>query len=144
MRSLLLPTAVSLLAACAAESPGPPPSALPYTELVIAGEARHWVVRQSRHPMTNLHLGNQRGDGFALGELLGPEKLAAALALAEKAAACFPDSLYAGVDVLLDARHQAFVGEINAFGDLLPRLTHRGESAYTAIARACHAQRCLV
>lgn len=39
MRSLLLPSAVSLLAACAAEPPGPPPSALPYTELVIAGEA---------------------------------------------------------------------------------------------------------
>src|SRR5690606_20216253 len=30
--------------------------------LVIAGEARHIVVRQSRHPMTNLHLGNQRGE----------------------------------------------------------------------------------
>ena len=121
-----------------------PGGAVDLRVLVIAGEARHWVVRQSRHPMTNLHLGNQRGDEAAFGELLGPEKLAAVFPLAEKAAACFPDSLYAGVDVLIDARHQMFVGEINAFGDLLPRLTHRGESAYTAIARACHAQRCLV
>ena len=121
-----------------------PGGAVDLRVLVIAGEARHWVVRQSRHPMTNLHLGNQRGDDIALRELLGPQKLAAAFALAEKAAACFPDSLYAGVDQEIHARHQAFVGEINAFGDLLPRLTHRGESAYTAIARACHARRCLV
>lgn len=112
--------------------------------LVVAGEARHWVVRQSRHPMTNLHLGNQRGDEGALCAVLGLEKLEAAFRLAERAAACFPDSLYAGVDLLLDSRHRAFVGEINAFGDLLPRLTHRGETAYTAIAKACHAARCVV
>jgi glutathione synthase/RimK-type ligase-like ATP-grasp enzyme len=112
--------------------------------LVIAGEARHWVVRQSRHPMTNLHLGNQRGDAAALQEFIGPEKFEAAFRVAEKAAACFPESLYAGVDVLLDSHERALVGEINAFGDLLPRLTHRGESAYTAIAKACHAPRCLV
>jgi hypothetical protein len=121
-----------------------PGGAVDLRVLVIAGEARHWVVRQSPHPMTNLHLGNQRGDESVLRELLGPEKLAAAFALAEQAAACFPESLYAGVDILIDSRHQAFVGEINAFGDLLPRLTHRGESAYTAIARACHAPRCAV
>ncbi len=118
-----------------------PGGAVDLRVLVIAGEARHWVVRQSRHPMTNLHLGNARGDGEALRELIGPEKLADAFALAERAAACFPDSLYAGVDILLDQRHRALVGEINAFGDLLPRLTHRGESAYAAIAQACHAQR---
>jgi len=112
--------------------------------LVIAGEARHWVIRQSRHPMTNLHLGNQRGDGAALRELIGRAKLEAAFELAEKAAACFPDSLYAGVDILIDSRHRPLVGEINAFGDLLPRLAHRGESAYTAIAKASHAQRCVI
>ncbi len=103
--------------------------------LVIGGEARHRVVRQSRHPMTNLHLGNRRGDEALL------DRLDEALRLAERAAACFPNSLYAGVDVLLDTSGRPLIGEINAFGDLLPRLTHRGESAYTAIAR--HA-RCLV
>jgi glutathione synthase/RimK-type ligase-like ATP-grasp enzyme len=112
--------------------------------LVIAGEARHWVIRQSRHPMTNLHLGNQRGDAAALREHIGIEALETAFRLAEKAARCFPDSLYAGVDILIDSRHRALVAEINAFGDLLPRLSHRGESPYSAIARACHAQRCLI
>lgn len=121
-----------------------PGGAIDLRVLVIAGEACHWVIRQSRHPMTNLHLGNQRGDEAALRELIGQAKLESAFRLAEKAAACFPDSLYAGVDILLDTRQRAFVGEINAFGDLLPRLTHGGESAYTAIAKASHAQRCLI
>ncbi|MGV3531167.1 MAG: STM4014 family protein [Chthoniobacteraceae bacterium] len=112
--------------------------------LVIAGEARHWVVRQSRHPMTNLHLGNRRGDPAELIHRIGEDKLEDAFDVAVKAASCFPDSLYAGVDILIDSRHRAFVGEINAFGDLLPRLTHRGESTYTAIAKACRAPRCLV
>lgn len=120
-----------------------PGGAVDLRVLVIAGEARHWVIRQSRHPMTNLHLGNQRGDEAVLRERIGLPNLDAAFRLAEKAAACFPDSLYAGVDVLIDARHRALVGEINAFGDLLPRLMHRGESAYEAIAKACHAQRCV-
>jgi hypothetical protein len=93
--------------------------------------------------MTNLHLGNQRGDETTLREAIGDVGLASAFRLAERAAACFPDSLYAGVDVLLDSSHRAWVGEINAFGDLLPRLLHRGESAYTAIAHACHS-RCAV
>jgi hypothetical protein len=75
---------------------------------------------------------------------MGEDQLQAAFHLAEKAAACFPDSLYAGVDVLVDNRHQPHIGEINAFGDLLPRLIHRGESAYAAIAQACHAPRCAV
>ena len=65
--------------------------------LVIAGQARHYVVRQSHSPMTNLHLGNRRANPAGL-----EAPLAAAARLAEKAAACFPNSLYAGVDVLLD------------------------------------------
>jgi hypothetical protein len=121
-----------------------PGGAVDLRVLVIAGEARHWVIRQSRQPMTNLHLGNRRGEEAELRDHLGPDPLEAAFRLAEGAAACFPDSLYAGVDILLDAQHHALVGEINAFGDLLPRLFHRGDSAYTAIAKACHAARCLV
>jgi glutathione synthase/RimK-type ligase-like ATP-grasp enzyme len=98
--------------------------------LVIAGQARHTVVRQSRSPMTNLHLGNRRGELAQVAEFLP-----AAHRLAERAAACFPDCLYAGVDILLDVRGRPLVGEINAFGDLLPNLLDQGETAYQAIAR---------
>ena len=99
--------------------------------LVIAGKARHYVLRQSHTPMTNLHLGNRRADPAGL-----EAPLAAAARLAEKAAACFPNSLYAGVDVLLDLRGKAYIGEINAFGDLLPGLSDQGEDTYTAISQA--------
>jgi glutathione synthase/RimK-type ligase-like ATP-grasp enzyme len=117
-----------------------PDGAVDLRVLVIAGEPRHWVVRQSWHPMTNLHLGNRRADPQSFQNELGPEKLEAIFALATRAAACFPQSLVAGVDVIVDARHRAYVGEINAFGDLLPQLEHRGDTAYTAVARAAMAQ----
>lgn len=121
-----------------------PEGALDLRVLVIAGQPRHWVARQSRQPFTNLHLGNRRADESAVRDLLGADGLAHAFAIAQSAAACFPASLYAGVDILIDSRHRAYVGEINAFGDLLPGLLHHGESAYAALAQACHAARCLV
>lgn len=112
--------------------------------LVIAGEARHLVVRQSRHPMTNLHLGNRRGCPDELRGVLGEAGWEEALSLARDAARCFPRCLYAGVDILLDRRGRALVGEINAFGDLLPGLVDRGDSAYVAILREWCAQSCPV
>ncbi|MFE7749172.1 STM4014 family protein [Streptomyces sp. NPDC057428] len=94
--------------------------------VVVAGRATHAVVRTSRHPMTNLHLGGARGD-------LGRARVAmeaaggswdAALAVCERAAACFPRTLCVGVDLLPATGWRRFaVGEVNAFGDLLPRLT---------------------
>ncbi|MGV3771788.1 MAG: STM4014 family protein [Verrucomicrobiales bacterium] len=117
-----------------------PGGAIDLRVLVMAGEARHWVARQSRHPMTNLHLGNKRVEAATILETLGEEKLEAVFRLAEKAASCFSRSLYAGVDILIDHHHRPFIGEINAFGDLLPRLLNRGETAYEAIAKLCYDQ----
>jgi len=46
------------------------------------------------------------------------------LAVCERAAACFPRTLCVGVDLLPAVGWRRFaVGEVNAFGDLLPRLT---------------------
>jgi glutathione synthase/RimK-type ligase-like ATP-grasp enzyme len=121
-----------------------PDGAVDVRVLVIGGEARHWVARQSRHPMTNLHLGNQRCDQAELLRVIGEASLGEVFSLAEQAASCFPQSLYCGVDVLIDLRHRSYVAEVNAFGDLLPRLTHRGDSVYAAILKAAHACRCIV
>ena len=110
--------------------------------LVVAGEARHVVVRQSRHPMTNLHLGNRRGDLSEVHALVGEPMISKARRLAEAGAACFPDSLYAGVDILIPAKGEPLVCEINAFGDLLPNVHHRGETTYEAILKAsCNTER---
>ncbi|MFJ9625758.1 STM4014 family protein [Streptomyces sp. NPDC101181] len=94
--------------------------------VVVGGRATHAVVRTSRSPMTNLHLGGARGD---LDEVRAAVAAAGgswreALAVCERAAACFPGTLCVGVDLLPTAGWRRFaVGEVNAFGDLLPRLT---------------------
>lgn len=94
--------------------------------VVVDGRATHAVVRTSRSPMTNLHLGGARGD---LAEVRAAVEAAGgswseALAVCERAAAAFPDTLCVGVDLLPATGWRRFaVGEVNAFGDLLPRLT---------------------
>ncbi|WKE67833.1 STM4014 family protein [Streptomyces sp. WP-1] len=94
--------------------------------VVVAGRATHAVVRTSRHPMTNLHLGGARGDLDAVRAAIRAAggDFAEVLEVAERAAACFPGTLCVGVDILPATGWRRFtVGEVNAFGDLLPRLT---------------------
>lgn len=89
--------------------------------VAIGGKAQHTLVRASRGPMTNLHLGNERGDVDALRAELG-ERWQMVTNAAESALKAFPDALYAGVDVLLTPHwRRAAVLEVNAFGDY-----HRG------------------
>jgi glutathione synthase/RimK-type ligase-like ATP-grasp enzyme len=95
--------------------------------VVVAGRPSHVVVRGSRVPMTNLHLGGERGDLTALRRAAGEASYAAALATCERVAACFPGSLHVGVDLMFAAdwtRHR--VAEVNTFGDLLPGLRGPG------------------
>ncbi|MFW3463720.1 STM4014 family protein [Streptomyces microflavus] len=94
--------------------------------VVVGGRATHAVVRTSLSPMTNLHLGGARGD---LDEVRAAVSAVGGcwrevLAVCERAAACFPGTLCVGVDLLPAAGWRRFaVGEVNAFGDLLPGLT---------------------
>ncbi|MFE6051294.1 STM4014 family protein [Kitasatospora sp. NPDC056446] len=91
--------------------------------VVVAGRATHVVVRTSARPMTNLHLGGARGSLDQAREAAGAA-WPALLETAERAAACFPASPMVGVDVLpTTGWRRALVGEVNAFGDLLPNLT---------------------
>ncbi|WP_018656949.1 STM4014 family protein [Actinomadura flavalba] len=109
--------------------------------VVIAGEPTHVVVRTGTGPLTNLHLGNARGDLAAVRDLLGAG-WRRALDVCAAAAACFPGTPMAGVDLLVGLRGQCAVGEVNAFGDLLPGLrglpgtSAEGLDVYTAQLRA--------
>ncbi|MDX3383934.1 STM4014 family protein [Streptomyces niveiscabiei] len=120
--------------------------------VVVAGRVTHAVVRTSGSPLTNLHLGGRRGD---LDEARAAVEQAGArwsdvLGAAEQAAACFPRTLCVGVDLLPAVGWRgAVVGEVNAFGDLLPGLTGlpgsgaEGLDTYAAQIRAApaHARR---
>jgi glutathione synthase/RimK-type ligase-like ATP-grasp enzyme len=88
--------------------------------VVIAGEPSHIVVRTSRTPLTNLHLGNARGDLDAVRAAAGPRGWEAAMRNCAEVARCFPRSLHVGVDLMFRVgwREHA-VAEVNAFGDLL-------------------------
>jgi hypothetical protein len=98
--------------------------------VTVAGKAGHAVVRTSRTPMTNLHLGNRRGDLSLVQEIAG-SRWSMAPELCEQAAVAFPDALYVGWDVLVTPGfRKAYILEGNAFGDLLPGVLHAGLSTY--------------
>ncbi|WP_026416862.1 STM4014 family protein [Actinomadura oligospora] len=111
--------------------------------VVVGGVPTHAVVRTSTVPMTNLHLGGRRGDLDAVRAALGEDGWREAMDVCARAAACFPRSLMVGVDLLVGLGWRRFaIGEVNAFGDLLPNLPGlpdgpaAGVDAYTAQVRA--------
>jgi glutathione synthase/RimK-type ligase-like ATP-grasp enzyme len=101
--------------------------------VVINGEAQHVVVRLGKSPMTNLHLGNERGDVEEFFAKVGAENWQIMKKTCEQAARLFPNSLYCGVDLLVmpDWKNHAIL-EINAFGDLLPGIFWNGMDTYTS------------
>ncbi|MGI8334266.1 STM4014 family protein [Actinomadura scrupuli] len=122
--------------------------ALDLRVVVVSGTPTHAVVRTSRGPMTNLHLGGARGDLGAVRGALGETGWRRALDLCARAAACFPGSLMVGVDLLVASGWRRYaVGEVNAFGDLLPGLTGlpgsgaEGADTYTTQVRAALSRR---
>ncbi len=101
--------------------------------VVINGKAQHSIVRLSDTPFTNLHLLNNRADIEDLITHIGEETWQAAATTAERAAACFPDAFYVGVDLMFTPQFKRhFVLELNAFGDLLPTVKYNGMDTYTA------------
>lgn len=109
--------------------------------VTVGGRVTHAVGRSSSLPITNLHLGGTRVDASAFRERFGEQRWAGVLALAERAAACFPRTHCLGIDVLSDAEAD-YVGEVNAYGDLLPNLLGlpgtlgEGVDTYTAQLKA--------
>jgi len=86
--------------------------------VVVAGRAVKAVARLSRHPITNLHLGNNRLnlDVMHIDKATKQQYIS----VAQDAMGAFPEALYAGVDVLIPLRgKQAKVLEVNAFGDFI-------------------------
>lgn len=101
--------------------------------VVIGGRAQHALVRLGRGPITNLHLGNERGDLEMLKAELGAERWAEIQRSCEAALAAFPGALYGGVDVLLTPGwRRCAVLEVNAFGDYHRGVLVRGQDTYGA------------
>lgn len=106
--------------------------------VTIAGEAQHAVLRLSKSPMTNLHLGNRRGNLSEFLVYLGDERWMKAKLICQRVASVFPQSLHTGVDLLFSPgfKHNT-VAEINAFGDLLPNILYNKMNTYEAQVLKC-------
>ncbi len=99
--------------------------------VVIGGKACHTVIRLGNSPLTNLHLGNDRREITDLPPGLTADRWQKMLFTCERAAACFPDSFYCGVDLLVAPNLQDhYILEMNAFGDLLRGATYEGLDTY--------------
>ncbi len=98
--------------------------------LAIDGDAAYDVLRKEPHPITNLHLGGQRGDVDELRARVPADAWDAAMASAvavQRASGAF----HVGVDLMFEPNlrdHRVIEG--NAFGDLLPNLTRDGTDVY--------------
>ena len=105
--------------------------------VVIAGVPQQVIVRSSLSPITNLHLGNERGDWNRVLERLGAEHWASIRQTCKNTLECFPKSLYAGVDVLVTtnfAKHAIL--EVNAFGDYHRNVLVNGLDTYSSELKA--------
>jgi glutathione synthase/RimK-type ligase-like ATP-grasp enzyme len=101
--------------------------------VVMGGRARHVMVRLGRGPITNSQLLGGKGDVETLRRKMGEEAWQRMQTLCEETMAkCFPRSLYAGLDVVIEPDFRtARILEVNAFGDLLPRTLHEGRDTYS-------------
>ncbi|WP_425310447.1 STM4014 family protein [Ammonicoccus fulvus] len=114
-------------------APGSTTGPVDFRVVVIGGRAQHLLARIGRGPFTNLHLGAERGDLELLRAHFGERNWASIRATAEAAAACFPEALYAGVDVgLVHPSREAVVWEVNAFGDFHEGIEVDGKDTYQA------------
>lgn len=93
------------------------------------------VLRTSRHPMTNLHLGGRREPIEPLIERIGRAAWDSLRASAHAAASFFPTSQVLGLDiaVLADGRHAML--EANVFGDFVKGVTVDGLCPHGAQVR---------
>lgn len=98
--------------------------------LAVRGEPAFTVVRQSRIPITNLHLGGWRGDLDRLLQEVPRNELADAMESCRTVARAH-GCLHVGIDLMYEDHFTGHrVLEANAFGDLLPGLRRDGLTVY--------------
>jgi len=98
--------------------------------LVINGKAAFVVPRMSNHFITNLHLGNEKGNIQEVEEVWGKELIDHAKNLAVQAVEEIGGLFYAGVDVAISEKGNPYVLEVNAFGDMLLNIFKNGMNTY--------------
>lgn len=88
--------------------------------VIINGEPKHIILRQSKNPITNLHLLNHRGDASELRKKTTQENWDSILNTCKNIAGLFPEAKVIGADIAvsIDFKNH-YVLELNAFGDYI-------------------------
>lgn len=93
------------------------------------GHIAYSVVRQSKGPITNLHLNNQALAVENLG--LDEETMSRIFLLCRQAVSCFPGLSMAGIDVMLEKdSNRPLIIEMNGQGDLIYQDIYHQNSIY--------------
>ena len=98
--------------------------------LVINEKATFVVPRMSPHFITNLHLGNEKGNILEVEKIWGTALIQQVKRTAAKAIQAIDGLFYAGVDVAISNKGKAYVLEVNAFGDMLLNIFKDNLSTY--------------
>ena len=98
--------------------------------LVINGKAAFTVPRMSNHFITNLHLGNEKGNFEEIEKEWGSNILKKAKDIAVQAVHEIGGLFYAGVDVAISQKGKPYILEVNAFGDMLLNVFQDGMNTY--------------
>ncbi len=98
--------------------------------VMIDHEPAFVIVRQNRHPITNLHLLGWRGELSALRRLVPEPRFEEAMESCVRVSRMH-ESFQLGIDLLFDSRLEGHrIIESNAFGDLFPGVVRDGLSIY--------------
>lgn len=98
--------------------------------VIFLGQARQGIARASSHPLTNLHLGNER---IAMQDLFTESEIKALSKQIQQASSAFTQTMLIGFDMIVTRKNQQLktsMIEANAFGDLLLNVTHNGKSTW--------------
>ena len=99
--------------------------------LLVNGEADFFVLRKSNTPITNLHLMNERAKIHELVDSMVDGAWAQVLNTCKKVAALYPKSFHVAADIAVHKNlRDHSVLELNAFGDFLQKISHKGMSTH--------------
>jgi len=86
--------------------------------------------RHSNHPITNLHLGNEKGSLQNLQIEWGKDLIKKVKTIAIQTAKQLDGLFYAGIDIAINTKGEPYVLEVNAFGDFLKEIFADKKNTY--------------
>ena len=99
--------------------------------LMVNGKVSHSIIRLSNMPITNLHLDSFKIPIDLINQIIPVEMWEKIQKTCQKVMSLFPNTFYAGIDVIINSeKTQFYINEVNAFGDLLRNINYKKMDTY--------------